>query len=101
MLKPIPEGDRFADTMKFRRLGEGGGDVLYECWGSAIRAVQKEAYLAGMAACVPDGLSKSDAEFWLANRAKIIAACKEQGFTIVTTSKGVQLMRLGRIEAQK
>lgn len=51
----IPEGDRFADITKFRRLGEGGGDVLYECWGSAVRAIQEEAYRAGMAAAVPAG----------------------------------------------
>jgi hypothetical protein len=38
MMGPIPEGDRFADVLKFRRLGIGGGDVLYECWGDAVRA---------------------------------------------------------------
>jgi len=47
---PIPEGDRFSDSLKFRRLGTGSGDVLYECWESAVRAIQEEAYKAGMAA---------------------------------------------------
>lgn len=48
---------------------------------------------------VPDGLSISDANFWLSNRSRIISACREQGFTIVTTASGVQLMRLGEIKA--
>lgn len=49
---------------------------------------------------VPEGVSQSDAEFWLSKRAEIIDACKTQGFNIVTTANGVQLMRLGQIEAQ-
>lgn len=48
---------------------------------------------------VPDGLARSDAEFWLTHRAQIIQACIEQGFTIVTTAYGVHLMRLGNIKA--
>jgi hypothetical protein len=49
---------------------------------------------------LPDGLAKSDAEFWLSKRAEIIEACRAQGLTIVTTVHGVHLMRLGKIEAQ-
>jgi len=49
---------------------------------------------------LPDGLAKSDAEFWLSKRAEIIEACRAQGLTIVTTVHGVHLMRLGEIEAQ-
>ncbi len=49
---------------------------------------------------VPEGLAQSDAEFWLSKRAEIIDACKAQGFTIVTTVNGVQLVRLGQLEAQ-
>jgi hypothetical protein len=49
---------------------------------------------------LPDGLAKSDAEFWLSKRAEIIGACRVQGLTIVTTVHGVHLMRLGKIEAQ-
>ena len=35
---PLPEGDRFADVLKFRSLGQGGGRKLYECWVDAIHA---------------------------------------------------------------
>jgi hypothetical protein len=49
---------------------------------------------------LPDGLSQSDAQFWLDKRAAIIDACRAQGFTIVTTANGVHLMRLGKIEAE-
>ena len=34
----IPEGDRFTDTLKFRRLGFSSGRVLYECWDEAVYA---------------------------------------------------------------
>jgi hypothetical protein len=49
---------------------------------------------------LPDGLSRSDAEFWLSRRTQIIEACRAQGFSIVTTAHGTHLMRLGKIEAQ-
>lgn len=49
---------------------------------------------------VPAGLAKSDAEFWLRHRAAIIEACRAAGLTIVSNASGVQLMRLGKIEAQ-
>ena len=45
-LGQLPEGDRFANALKFRRLGEGGGDVLYECWGDAVRAYAAEQVAA-------------------------------------------------------
>ena len=48
---------------------------------------------------VPDGLARSDAEFWLDHRSQIIEACRTAGFTIVTTAHGVRLMRLGEIKA--
>ena len=37
-LPPLPKGDRFKDVTKFREIGMGGGDTLYECWGDALRA---------------------------------------------------------------
>lgn len=46
MTIPLPVGDRFDDTLKFRMLGAGGGDALYECWGAAISAY--------VAACVAE-----------------------------------------------
>lgn len=49
---------------------------------------------------LPDGLAKSDAEFWISRRAEIIEACRSHGFTIVTTANGVHLMRLGQIKAE-
>jgi len=38
LLPEIPEGDRFQDESKFRKLGTGGGAALYECWADAIHA---------------------------------------------------------------
>jgi hypothetical protein len=49
---------------------------------------------------VPDGLSQSDAQFWLDRRAQIIETCRAAGLTIVTTAQGVHAMRLGKVEAQ-
>lgn len=45
-MTPLPEGDRFSDVLKFRRLGTGGGDQLYECWGAAVRAYAAAAVSA-------------------------------------------------------
>ena len=42
----LPEGNRFANALKFRQLGEGGGDVLFECWGNAVRAYAAEQVAA-------------------------------------------------------
>ena len=50
-LEPIPEGDRFASSLKFRRLGTGGPDVLYECWGDAVRAYAAAAVAAERERC--------------------------------------------------
>jgi hypothetical protein len=46
----LPEGDRFKDPTKFRVLGTGQGDTLYECWNSAIQLQLRAAYAAGLAA---------------------------------------------------
>jgi len=51
VLGPLPEGDRFADILKFRRLGTGGGDQLYECWGSALLAYAAEQVAAERERC--------------------------------------------------
>lgn len=51
LLGPLPEGDRFADALKFRRLGNGGGDVLYECWGDAVRAYAAQEVAAERERC--------------------------------------------------
>jgi len=63
-LPPLPEGDRFADTTKFRRLGTGGGRVLYECWYDAIRAyataAAEAAVLAERAACIAALMALND-----------------------------------------
>lgn len=37
-MKPIPEGDRFADNKLFRVLGTGAGQKLYEVWEDAVHA---------------------------------------------------------------
>ena len=37
-LPPLPKGDRFNDVSKFRHIGAGGGDDLFECWANALRA---------------------------------------------------------------
>ncbi len=49
---------------------------------------------------VPHGLSKPDAEFWLQHRAEIIAACRSQGYEIVTTAHGTSLRQIERAKAQ-
>ena len=46
LLPPLPEGDRFSDVLKFRRIGTGGGDTLYECWGEALIAYAAAAVAA-------------------------------------------------------
>jgi hypothetical protein len=50
MTYKLPEGDRFKDPSKFRILGTGQGDTLYECWNSAIQLQLRAAYAAGLAA---------------------------------------------------
>lgn len=49
---------------------------------------------------VPDGLSRSDAEFWLRHRAEIIEALEVEGYRIVSIANKVSLMDfdLDRIE---
>lgn len=42
-LPPFPVGDRFKNNLKFRPLGTGGGDVLYEVWGDAIKDYARQA----------------------------------------------------------
>ena len=42
-LLPLPKGDRFNDVSKFRHIGAGGGDDLFECWANALRARAIEA----------------------------------------------------------
>lgn len=62
-----------------------------------------EAEVAAMrkdALRVPEGLARSDAQFWLDRRTQIIEACRAAGVTIVTTAQGVHLMKLGKVEAQ-
>lgn len=49
---------------------------------------------------VPDGLTRSDADFWLRKRGEIIDALSAEGLTMVSSVGGVRLMRLGKIEAQ-
>jgi len=41
---------------------------------------------------VPEEMMKSDAEFWINNRAAIIEACEQQGFSIYTTINGTRLV---------
>lgn len=45
-------------------------------------------------------LPASHAEFWLANRAKILDAIAREGLTLVSNRYGFELLRLGRFEAQ-
>ena len=58
-LHPCLEGDRFADVLKFRRLGTGGGDTLYECWGEAIMAYAAAAVAAERERCAVLALNKA------------------------------------------
>lgn len=51
MAGQIPEGNRFTDVLKFRRIGEGGGSVLYECWGEAVEAYVAQAVAAERERC--------------------------------------------------
>lgn len=52
-LPPLPEGDRFKDTLKFRRLGVGCGHVLYECWDEAVHAYAAQAVAEAVAQWQP------------------------------------------------
>ena len=90
---PLPEGDRFADVLKFRSLGQGGGRKFYECWVDAIHAysdaenaalrervkVLEEAiqhYESALRDAWPEGAKGASWEFW--NRARIVLSALEK-----------------------
>lgn len=59
MTYKLPVGDRFKDVSKFREIGQGGGDTLYECWGSAVQAAYEAGQKSQVRISIPtDGMEQ-------------------------------------------
>lgn len=71
-LPAIPEGDRFKDVTKFRRLGGGGGSFFYECWEEAIKSYGQQCIRLEREECAKMFDSSPNAEMFREDIAKKI-----------------------------
>lgn len=97
-----------AEIAALRQKLDFARDALehYQHGGSEYRKIAARALEAIGNQIPPDAregrepLPASHAEFWLANRAKILDAIAREGLTLVSNRYGFELLMLGKFEAQ-